>query len=105
MEGRILREDGSEANVNEIGELYLKGPVIALGYHNNDKANKETFVNGWLRTGDQFRLDQDGYLLYELFCIHAGLADSCFVFSFADRSKVGLDSCCCWVCALTGLVK
>ncbi|KAF9459208.1 hypothetical protein BDZ94DRAFT_1268837 [Collybia nuda] len=69
MEGRIVRDDGSEADVNEVGELYLKSPNIAMGYWNNEKATRETFVDGWLRTGDKFRVDEEGY------------------FFFADRAK------------------
>lgn len=63
MEARLLRDDGSEANVNEPAELWLKSPNIALGYWNNEKENKETFINGWLRTGDKFRVDEEGYFL------------------------------------------
>ncbi|PFH48611.1 hypothetical protein AMATHDRAFT_149489 [Amanita thiersii Skay4041] len=64
MEARIVREDGSGADVDEVGELWLKGPNIALGYWNNEKANRETFVDGWLHTGDRFRVDKDGYFFY-----------------------------------------
>ncbi|KAF5387342.1 hypothetical protein D9757_005815 [Collybiopsis confluens] len=54
MEARIVREDGSEADFNEIGELWLKSPNVSPGYWNNETANKETFVDGWLKTGDRF---------------------------------------------------
>lgn len=63
MEGRLLREDGSSAGINEPAELWLKSPNIALGYWNNENASKETFINGWLRTGDKFRVDEEGYFL------------------------------------------
>ncbi|KAF9451831.1 acetyl-CoA synthetase-like protein [Macrolepiota fuliginosa MF-IS2] len=69
MEARLLRDDGSAAGVNEPAELWLKSPNVALGYWNNEKADRETFVNGWLRTGDKFRVDEEGY------------------FFFADRAK------------------
>jgi len=64
MEARILREDGSEASVNEPGELFLKGGNVALGYRKNRQANEETFIDGWLRTGDRFRIDEDGNFFY-----------------------------------------
>ncbi|KAF8887154.1 hypothetical protein BD779DRAFT_1672910 [Infundibulicybe gibba] len=64
MEARIIRDDGSEAEVNEIGELYLKGENVALGYWNNETASQETFVDGWLRTGDKFRFNENGYFYY-----------------------------------------
>ena len=64
LEARVLREDGSEADYNEIGELILRGPTIALGYWNNEKATKETFRDGWLYTGDRFYVDKQGRFLY-----------------------------------------
>lgn len=63
MEGKIVRDDGTEADINEPGELWVRGGNIALGYWGNDKATKECFVeDGWLRTGDKLRVDADGLL-------------------------------------------
>ncbi len=62
MEARVVREDGTLAGPNEPGELWLKGENVALGYWRNEKASKETFVDGWLRTGDRFRIEADGHL-------------------------------------------
>ncbi|KAF9451827.1 acetyl-CoA synthetase-like protein [Macrolepiota fuliginosa MF-IS2] len=64
MEARIVREDGTEADWNEVGELWLRGENVVLGYWNNPEANKGTFVDGWLRTGDRFRVDEDQYFYY-----------------------------------------
>jgi len=64
MEARILRDDGTEADLNEVGEIWLKGQNVALGYWNNEKANEETFIDGWLRTGDKFRVDGNGNFWY-----------------------------------------
>ena len=64
QEARIVREDGTEADVDEPGELYLRGKNVALGYWDNEKATRETFVeDGWLRTGDGFKVDKDGNFL------------------------------------------
>ena len=63
VEARVLREDGSEANVNEPGELYVRSGVVALGYWNNEKATHESFVDGWVRTGDLVRVDQNDSFL------------------------------------------
>lgn len=63
IHARILRPDGSLAGPNEAGELYVRGASMVLGYKGNDKATRETFVDGWLRTGDQMRIDEDGVLL------------------------------------------
>ncbi|KXN90930.1 putative 4-coumarate--CoA ligase 1 [Leucoagaricus sp. SymC.cos] len=64
MEARIVREDGSEADWDEVGELWLRGENIVLGYLNNPKANGETFEDGWLKTGDKFRVDREQYFYY-----------------------------------------
>jgi long-subunit acyl-CoA synthetase (AMP-forming) len=63
VEGRVLREDGSEADVNEAGELRVRSECVALGYWNDEKATREAFVDGWVRTGDIVRVDQNGCFL------------------------------------------
>ncbi|KAH7923339.1 acetyl-CoA synthetase-like protein [Leucogyrophana mollusca] len=65
VEARVLREDGSLAGENEAGELYVRAGCVALGYWNNERATKETFIDGWLRTGDRIRINQDGVLFFE----------------------------------------
>ena len=62
VEGRIVREDGTEADYDEPGELWVHGPNMAPGYYRNEKATREAFVDGWLRTGDTLRVDRQGYL-------------------------------------------
>lgn len=60
-EARLLRADGSEADFDEPGLLLLRSPGVALGYWNNEKATKETFLpDGWLNTGDSLRVDREG---------------------------------------------
>ena len=63
IEARIVADDGTLAGPNQPGELWLKGENVVLGYWRNEKATKETFVDGWLRTGDRFRVDEDGQFL------------------------------------------
>ncbi|KIJ64595.1 hypothetical protein HYDPIDRAFT_111963 [Hydnomerulius pinastri MD-312] len=65
VEARIVREDGTLAALNEPGELYVRSGCVALGYWNNEKATRETFDDGWLRTGDRIRIDGDGVLFFE----------------------------------------
>ncbi|OJA17551.1 hypothetical protein AZE42_11711 [Rhizopogon vesiculosus] len=60
VEVRIVRPDGSLAGPNEAGELFVRGATVTLGYKANDKATRETFVDGWVRTGDRIRIDEDG---------------------------------------------
>lgn len=59
---KIMSEDGSrELPVGEIGELWARGPMVVKGYWQNPEATAETFVNGWVRTGDLARLDEEGF--------------------------------------------
>nr|VWO94822.1 Acyl-CoA ligase AFT1-1 (EC (AF-toxin biosynthesis protein 1-1) [Ganoderma boninense] len=64
MEARIVKEDGTLAGPNEPGELWLKGQNVVSGYWRNEKATKETFADGWLRTGDRFRIEEDGQFFF-----------------------------------------
>jgi len=65
IEARIVRPDGTLAGPNEPGEVLLRGALMALGYKGNEKATRETFVDGWVHTGDQMRVDEDGVLFFE----------------------------------------
>lgn len=51
-----------EVAKGETGEVLVRGPQIMAGYLNNDQATAETLVDGWLRTGDIARIDEDGAL-------------------------------------------
>ena len=60
---KIMKEDGTEAGVDEPGEIWAKGPQIVMGYLNNDKATRETFdEDGYLHTGDQGSIGEDGVI-------------------------------------------
>lgn len=51
---KIVTVEGNEVTgYDQPGELLVKSPSVVLGYLNNDKANKETFQDGWMRTGDE----------------------------------------------------
>lgn len=62
VEVRVSAEDGSECPPGEPGEICLRGESLMCGYWNNSAATIDTLRDGWLRTGDVGRLDEDGYL-------------------------------------------
>jgi long-chain acyl-CoA synthetase len=60
---RIMSLDGqSELPIGEVGELWAKGPQIVQGYWNKPEATAAAFVDGWVRTGDLARLDEEGFV-------------------------------------------
>ncbi|KAN0087717.1 hypothetical protein V8E55_006338 [Tylopilus felleus] len=56
---RVMKADGTLVGFNEPGELQVKIPSQALGYWNNEQATRETFVDGWLRTGDEVIINEE----------------------------------------------
>jgi len=58
----ILREDGTEADVDEVGELCLRGPMLMKGYWKNPEATEQAFRGGWLHTDDLARRNEAGYI-------------------------------------------
>lgn len=59
---RIMSRDGShELQTGEVGELWVKGPQVARGYWENPDATAATFIDGWVRTGDLAKLDEEGF--------------------------------------------
>ncbi|KRB35210.1 acyl-CoA synthetase [Microbacterium sp. Root180] len=60
---RIAAEDGSILPAGEIGEVQISGPNVFAGYHGLPEATAAAFTpDGWFRSGDLGRLDDDGYL-------------------------------------------
>ena len=60
-EVRIVGADGLDAEIGELGELWVKGPNITPGYWNRPDANASSFTDGWLHTGDAARIDEEGF--------------------------------------------
>ena len=59
----IRADDGvTVLPTGEVGELWARGPMIVKGYWNKPEATAATFVDGWVRTGDLARLDDEGFL-------------------------------------------
>ncbi|GMV93628.1 MAG: long-chain-fatty-acid--CoA ligase [Candidatus Hydrogenedentota bacterium] len=60
-EMRIMREDGSFAGADEVGEIVIRGHNVMKAYYKKPVATAETIINGWLHTGDLGKYDEDGY--------------------------------------------
>ena len=54
VEAKLISIEGTEiTGYDQPGELVVKSPSGVLGYLNNDQATRETFQDGWVRTGDE----------------------------------------------------
>jgi len=61
-EARLADEHGAEVPVGEVGELWLRGDHVCLGYWNNPDATAAALdADGWFHTGDSARRDADGF--------------------------------------------
>jgi benzoate-CoA ligase len=63
-EARILDDDKRVVAPNEIGNLYIKGDSICASYWNQHETTKDTIEGHWIRTGDKFSRDEDGFFWY-----------------------------------------
>jgi benzoate-CoA ligase family protein len=75
FEARLVDDGGQPVSEGAVGELLIKGESTAPYYWNRHQQSKQTMLGEWLRTGDMFSRDTDGYFYF------AGRAD--------DMMKVG----------------
>lgn len=54
---------GTEIRISDSGEILVKGPTVFSGYYKQEEATEKAFSDGWLNTGDQGLIDDDGHLV------------------------------------------
>jgi len=61
---RVVKDDGTDANIDETGELWLKGPMVMPAYWNNTDLTEMAFSpdGQWFKSGDLVRRDDEGYI-------------------------------------------
>lgn len=69
---RLVDDDGNDVPQGEVGELIVRGPHVMKGYLNRDDLTREVIQDGWFKTGDIARMDEDGFFY------HLGRKDSVF---------------------------
>lgn len=62
VELRIVGDDGAEVPLGQAGEIVVRAPGVMLGYHDRPQETAEALVDGWFRTGDLGRMDDEGRL-------------------------------------------
>jgi benzoate-CoA ligase len=71
-EARLIDHEGVATPAGDAGNLWIRGGSAALRYWKRPETSAQTFVNGWVRTGDLYAQDGDG------FWWHMGRGDDCF---------------------------
>ena len=65
LEIDVRDDDGRSVPRGDRGEIWFKGPNLIRGYWNKPEATADTIVDGWLRTGDIGRIDDEGFVYVE----------------------------------------
>jgi acyl-CoA synthetase (AMP-forming)/AMP-acid ligase II len=59
---RVVGDDGEDCPPGTVGEVVIKGDQVLMGYWRNPEATEKSFIDGWFRSGDLGRWDENGYL-------------------------------------------
>ena len=62
FETKIVNENGSECTADEVGELWLRSPVVTPGYWRKPKETAEAISDGFFHTGDLVKQDSEGFV-------------------------------------------
>jgi long-chain acyl-CoA synthetase len=62
MQVRIVDDSNNEVQLNDVGEVVVHGQNVTQGYLNRPETSKEVLKDGWFKTGDLGKFDEDGYL-------------------------------------------
>jgi long-chain acyl-CoA synthetase len=62
VELKVANDEGQEHLRGEVGELWVRGPNVMLGYWNKAEQTTQALVDGWVRTGDAAVMSEDGFV-------------------------------------------
>jgi benzoate-CoA ligase family protein len=68
----LLDDGGDEVDVDALGNLWVQGSSAMAGYWNRPELTEQTIRDGWVRTGDIYSRDENGFFY------HVGRSDDCF---------------------------
>jgi benzoate-CoA ligase family protein len=71
-DARLIDHEGKPTPDDDVGNLWIRGDSAAIGYWQRPETSAQTFVDGWVRTGDLYARDKDE------FWWHMGRSDDCF---------------------------
>ncbi|MFW9967210.1 MAG: class I adenylate-forming enzyme family protein [Candidatus Thorarchaeota archaeon] len=64
VEMRVVNDAGEDVLPGEVGEAIYRSPSLMRGYHDDETKTKDSFDGAWFRTGDMFRIDEEGNYYY-----------------------------------------
>lgn len=85
-DARLVDDGGNEAGANELGNLWVRGASATAGYWNRTDLTEQTIKDDWVRTGDIYRRDEEGFFY------HIGRSDDCFKVSGLWVSPIEVES-------------